>query len=194
MAALSAGPGPVAALLDGLEDIGVANHNGPDQTVISGARAAVAEAVRRAKSAGIRAQMLPVARAFHSPLVASARGPLADLATRVGIEPPRRPVYSNVTAAPYPDVAAAIAAQVGDHLACPVRFAEMVESMHDDGARVFVEAGPGSRLTGLVGAILGWPPPPGRVVRPLRPSRPARALCMRWRGCSSRASRCLWTA
>ena len=45
-------------------------------------------------------------------------------------------------------------ARLGDHLAGPVRFAEMIEAMHRDGARVFVEVGPGSILTPLIDAIL----------------------------------------
>ena len=55
---------------------------------------------------------------------------------------------------PTPPTPAAIAARLGDHLAGPVRFAEMIEAMHRDGARVFVEVGPGSILTPLVESIL----------------------------------------
>ena len=155
MAALVVGPEQVAAILEGLEGVAAVNWNGPSQTVISGTRAAVAEAVERARRAGVRGQFLPVACAFHSPLVAGAREPLAALASLIGMQPPRLPVFSNVTAAPYPAEVDAIAAQLGDHLARPVRFAEMVEAMHADGARIFVEVGPGAALTGMVGSILG---------------------------------------
>ena len=75
----------------------------------------------------------------------------SSLPTRV--RPLRIPVYSNVTAAPH--VPAAIAGQLGEQLIRPVRFAEMIEAMHADGARIFVEVGPGSALTSLVGSILG---------------------------------------
>ena len=67
---------------------------------------------------------------------------------------PDRPVYSNIDAAPYPDGLPAIAARLGEHLASPVRFAEMIEAMYRDGARVFVEVGPGAILTSMVGSIL----------------------------------------
>ncbi|MBV8228641.1 MAG: acyltransferase domain-containing protein, partial [Planctomycetaceae bacterium] len=169
MAALVVGPEQVAAILDGLEGVAAVNWNGPSQTVISGTRAAVAEAVERARRAGVRGQVLPVACAFHSPLVAGAREPLATLASLIGMKPPRLPIFSNVTAAPYPAEVDAIAAQLGDHLTRPVRFAEMVEAMHADGARIFVEVGPGAALTGMVGSILGDRPhlavacePPGQ--------------------------------
>src|SRR5262249_21304920 len=104
---------------------------------------------------GIRGQLLPVAFAFHSPLVAAAREPLARLAGELGLRPPGLPVYSNVDAAPYPEDPAAMAAQLGAHLAQPVRFAEMIAAMHAAGAGIFVEVGPGSTLTALLGPILG---------------------------------------
>ena len=49
------------------------------------------------------------------------------------------------------DVRAGLAAQIG----APVRFAEQIEAMYESGARVFVEAGPGRVLSGLVDAVLG---------------------------------------
>lgn len=169
MAALSAGPGQIEAVLEGLAGVNPVNWNGPTQTVISGPRAAIAEALEQARRVGVRGRLLPVAGAFHSPMVAPAGAPLATLAAGLGLDRPRIPVYSNVDAAPYPSEPAAIAAQLGEHLARPVRFAEMVEAMHAAGARIFVEVGPSSTLSALVGAILGDRPhlaiacdPPGR--------------------------------
>ena len=67
---------------------------------------------------------------------------------------PDRPVYSNLDAAAHPADPSAIASRLGDHLASPVRFAEMIEAMHRDGARVFVEVGPGAILSPMVDSIL----------------------------------------
>jgi acyl transferase domain-containing protein len=58
----------------------------------------------------------------------------------------------------YPDDPDAIRARLAEHIGMPVRFAAEIESMYADGARVFVEAGPGRVLTGLVGRILGKRP------------------------------------
>ena len=44
--------------------------------------------------------------------------------------------------------------QLARQLALPVRFADEIEAMYADGARVFVEAGPGGVLSDLVGRIL----------------------------------------
>ncbi|MCE0446908.1 acyltransferase domain-containing protein [Streptomyces tricolor] len=50
----------------------VANLNSPEQTVISGPTADVDTAVRALRAAGLGARRIPVACAFHSPLVAAA--------------------------------------------------------------------------------------------------------------------------
>ena len=169
MAALPVGPEAASAILEGLAGVAAVNWNGPSQTVISGTTAAVEAALERASIQGAPGQRLPVACAFHSSLVAAAAAPLSALAAGLGIHPPRRPVFSNVTAEPYPDDPAAISAQVGEHLARPVRFAEMIAAMQGANARVFVEDGPGATLTSLVGSIHGDRPhlavacdPPGR--------------------------------
>ena len=154
MAALLAGPDDVERLIREVPGVQAANWNGPRQTVIAGPSAAVKQALDLAAARGISGRMLPVSSAFHTPLVAPAREPLALLAGRLLVESPDRPVYSNLDASPHPADPAAIAARLGDHLAGPVRFAEMIEAMHRDGARVFVEVGPGSILTPLIDAIL----------------------------------------
>ena len=154
MAALLAGPDDVERLIRDVPGVQAANWNGPRQTVIAGPSEAVKQALDLAASRGMQGRILPVSSAFHTPLVAAAREPLARLAASCCDQSPDRPVYSNLDAAPHPADPTAIAARLGDHLAGPVRFADMIEAMHRDGARVFVEVGPGSILTPLVEAIL----------------------------------------
>jgi len=154
MAALMAGPEEVEQLIRDIPAVQAANWNGPKQTVIAGPSEAVQQAIDLAAARGILGRVLPVSCAFHTPLVAQARGPLARLALQLITEAPSRPVYSNLDAVPHPYDPAAIAARLGDHLAGPVQFALMIEAMHLDGARVFLEVGPGSILTPLVDSIL----------------------------------------
>ena len=59
--------------------------------------------------AEFRADCLPVSSAFHTPLVAPAREPLARLASQLLDQSPDRPVYSNLDAAAHPADPAAIA-------------------------------------------------------------------------------------
>ena len=158
MAAFSADRDEIARLIEGLEGVVAVNENGPGQTVIAGPGSGVGEAVVRAKNRGIRAVALSVGGAFHTPGIAKASAPLA-IAARSRIDrSPDRPVFSNLDARPHPREITSIADRLGEHLASPVRFAPMVEAMHEGGARVFVEVGPGSVLSPLVGAILGEMP------------------------------------
>ncbi|ALG14935.1 hypothetical protein AOZ06_20960 [Kibdelosporangium phytohabitans] len=149
MAAVSGAIGDVRALVP--DNVVVANHNSPAQVVISGGTDAVAEAVRRLSEAGLSARPIPVAAAFHSPLVAQAENTFAAVLAAHEIGAAAFPVWSNVDAKPHGDVRATLARQV----AAEVRFVDQIEAMYAAGARVFVEAGPGSVLTGLVRKILG---------------------------------------
>lgn len=155
MAAVAAPAEEVAALLNGTNQVVVANVNAPRQTIVSGPVAAVEEACRRFAEAGLAARPIPVACAFHSPVVAGAARIFAAELERVNLRAPRVPVWSNRTATPYPAEAAAVREGLARQLGEAVRFVEQVESMYEAGARIFVEAGPGRVLTGLVGKILG---------------------------------------
>ncbi len=154
MAALMTGPDEIERLLGGLSDVQAANWNSPTQTVIAGRAPAVQEALDRAAARGIQGRLLPVSSAFHTGLVAAAREPLARLAQGLIQAAPDRPVYSNLDAGLHPADPAAIAGRLGDHLASPVRFADMIAAMYQGGARVFVEVGPASTLTPLIDATL----------------------------------------
>ena len=158
MAAVSAPAADVRAVLEEIGAAGeviVANDNAPVQAVISGPTPAVERAVTALTDRGLKARPVPVACAFHSPLVASAADTLAAALDQVGIGPAAHPVWSNGTAAPYPDAPEGVRELLSRQVAEPVRFVEQIEAMYAAGARVFVEAGPGRVLTGLVGKILG---------------------------------------
>ncbi len=157
MAAVAACADDVRAALNGTPVV-IANINSPVQTVISGPTAAIAEAVAVLAAAGLRAVPIPVACAFHSPVVAeAARGFEAELATRT-VGSPHLPVWSNTTAAPYPLGAGRVREMLAEQVVSPVRFAEQIEAMYAAGVRIFVECGPGGVLTGLVRSILGERP------------------------------------
>ncbi|MFF1546819.1 SDR family oxidoreductase [Streptomyces sp. NPDC058291] len=158
MAAVSAGAEDVARALEAAaapDGVVIANRNAPGQTVISGPTDAVAEAVRLLRAAGHTAQRIPVACAFHSPLVAGAADRFAEALAARPVHAPEFPVWSNRTAAPYPADGDAVRAGLAAQIGAPVAFVEQIEAMYEAGARVFVEAGPGSVLTRLTQQILG---------------------------------------
>src|SRR5262249_1109038 len=158
MAAVEADADTVAAVLDELDNVTAANLNSPNQTVISGTEEDIRAALERFQKEGIRGQRIPVACAFHSPLIAPASEPFGRILDSCSFVPPQYPVYANTTATPYPNDPATVAALLRQHLASPVRFRDEIEAMYVAGARVFVEVGPQGVLTGLVGQTLAGRP------------------------------------
>jgi acyl transferase domain-containing protein/NAD(P)H-dependent flavin oxidoreductase YrpB (nitropropane dioxygenase family) len=149
MAAVSAAPDAIARVLGQRNDVWVANLNSPRQTVLAGTVEAIATAVETLSAAGLPARRIPVACAFHSPLVQGAGRLMAELLHRVDIQPLHIPVFSNTLAAPYPAEPEQIRTILSDHITAPVRFADQLEAMHRAGARIFVEVGPRTVLSNL---------------------------------------------
>ncbi|MFE3700824.1 beta-ketoacyl synthase N-terminal-like domain-containing protein, partial [Nocardia tengchongensis] len=149
MTAVAAAPAVVQAVLDRHGDgrAWTANHNKPDQVVVSGATAAIDRIEEALAADGITYRRLNVATAFHSPLVAAASDPLAGHLADVTIGEPRIPVFGNADARPYPGGSAEIRDRIARQVAQPVRFVDQIEAMYAAGARVFVEVGAGGPLT-----------------------------------------------
>jgi [acyl-carrier-protein] S-malonyltransferase len=126
--------------------LSIANDNAPDQLVLSGALAALDEAESLLRDQRVRAKRLPVAGAFHSPLMEPAVEPFRRLTEHVEVRAPRVPVLSCVTAAPFQDVRE----QLVQAIVSPVRWTDVMTALHDLGATRYVETGPGRVLTNLV--------------------------------------------
>ena len=141
-----------------VEGVVLANHNAPNQVVLSGPKDAIAAAETALAARKLRATRLPVSTAFHSPVVAPSAEPFAEFLGTVEFSAAKLPVYSGEVAAPYEEDAAAQRARLGAQIARPVRFVDTVQAMADAGAQTFVEVGPGSVLSGLVGRILKGQP------------------------------------
>jgi acyl transferase domain-containing protein/NADP-dependent 3-hydroxy acid dehydrogenase YdfG len=132
----------------------VANHNSPKQVVLSGATDDIEAVSDKLSGVGIAVKRLPVATAFHSTIVAGASEGFTDYLGGVDISAPAGAVYSNLTARQYENDPEEIRGRLGAQLAAPVRYVEMIEQMYADGARTFVEVGPGSIQAGLIRQIL----------------------------------------
>ncbi|MEZ5183052.1 MAG: SDR family oxidoreductase [Acidimicrobiales bacterium] len=156
MAAVELTRDEAAERLAAWPDVVLANHNGPKQAVISGPTASVQAAAAALEADGTKVKLLPVACAFHSPVIARAGELLAERLASVEAAAPAFPVWSNVTAEPYPaGDPSAIARLLAEQVTSGVRFVDQIESMYAAGVRTFVEAGPGRVLTAQVGKILG---------------------------------------
>jgi acyl transferase domain-containing protein len=149
---------PVERIEPLIDDAGlqvvVANRNAPAQSVLSGATDQIERAESVLAGEAIRTRRLNVSAAFHSPLVAGAERGLAEFLEAIPFRDGRFAVYANTTAAPYPADAPSARQILAGQVARPVEFVKQIRRMYDDGARTFVEVGPGSVLTGLVRGIL----------------------------------------
>ncbi len=135
------------------EIVVAANYNCPGQLVISGSMKGIEIACEKMKAAGAkRALPLQVGGAFHSPLMEPAREELAKAIESAHFSQPACPVYQNVNAQPANDVAT-IRKNLIAQLTSPVRWTQSVQAMVKDGAKVFIECGPGKVLQGLVKKI-----------------------------------------
>lgn len=127
-----------------------ANYNCPGQLVISGSVEGVNIACEKLKAAGAkRALVLNVGGAFHSPLMEPAGKELQAAIEQTNFSAPVCPVYQNVTAKPVtsPDE---IKKNLIAQLTAPVRWTQTIQQMLADGAKEFIECGPGNVLQGLV--------------------------------------------
>jgi [acyl-carrier-protein] S-malonyltransferase len=127
-------------------NVAIANDNAPDQLVLSGALDALDRAEAELRERGIRGKRLPVAGAFHSPLMEPAVEPFRAVVESTPFSEPRVPVMSCVTAQPFDD----IPGQLVRALTEPVRWLEVVRALDARGVTEFVETGPGTVLTNLV--------------------------------------------
>jgi [acyl-carrier-protein] S-malonyltransferase len=131
----------------------VANDNCPGQIVISGDKDALNEAVERIQEAGARkVVVLPITIAAHSPLMASASAAFAEAIAATPMQAPHIPVIGNVSARPLTTVAE-IRAELEAQLTAPVRWAESMTYLVEQGVDEVVEVGPGDVLLKLMKRI-----------------------------------------
>jgi NAD(P)-dependent dehydrogenase (short-subunit alcohol dehydrogenase family) len=154
MAAVEMEASALSSLLKGIEGVVIANINSPKQTVISGEKSGVLKAVELLKSKDINAKQIPVSAAFHSPIVEPAKKMFSDYLKKIRFSSPKVEVFSNTYAAPYDRTSQKIKQCLSEHMVKPVKFANEIEEMYKEGARIFIEVGPGSILTHLTQQIL----------------------------------------
>src|SRR5439155_477043 len=131
----------------------LANLNCPGQLVISGEADKIAQACEMARSKGARRALpLPVAGAYHSPLMASAQPKLGAELSRVALRPPTVVVISNVTAQPHSGEEA-IRARLVEQVTASVRWEESMRYLLAQGLNRFIELGPGTALSGFMKRI-----------------------------------------
>ena len=165
--AVPAGEGAMAAVLgldralvaqacEEAKDVGpvqLANLNGPGQTVIAGATAAVKKAADLAKAKGAkRAVLLPVSAPFHSALLRPAAERLATVLEGIRFRDLGVPLVTNVDAELLTE-GARVAETLIRQVTAPVRWEDGVLRLAKEGVTAAVEVGPGKVLSGLIRRI-----------------------------------------
>jgi acyl transferase domain-containing protein/acyl carrier protein len=133
-------------LSDGLY---LAAVNGPNQSVISGAK----EAVRDLESTLIRNEItcrpIRTSHAFHSGMIEPIVAAFVEQVKRINLRPPKIPYLSNLTGGWISDEEAIDPSYWGRHLRQTVRFSDNIRRLLDRPNTLILEVGPGQALCTL---------------------------------------------
>jgi malonyl CoA-acyl carrier protein transacylase len=132
----------------------VAMDNCPHQCVAVGPTHLVAVVESALTERGIIAERLPFKRPYHTPLFEPYMGAFRELFANVPFNPPHTPVYCCSTGSKFPADPDAARQLAVNHWVMPVEFTRMIETMHAEGVRLFVECGPRGNLSAFVEDIL----------------------------------------
>ncbi len=145
-AVLGGDPDEVLAVLE-KHGLTPANLNGAGQVVAAGPLAGL-EALKAEPPAKARVMPLPVAGAFHTEFMASARAELEGLVGGLRPADPSRLLLSNADGAAVADGAEALARLVSQ-VTSPVRFDACLATMRELGVTAVIELPPAGALAGL---------------------------------------------
>jgi len=130
----------------------VANFNSLGQTVLSGTAESIDRAEDLVEDAGAkRAIRLPVAGAFHSPLMQSAAAAMVAFLANIDFAEGKVPVLSNVTAQLHGN--ASVKENMVKQITSSVQWVASIQKLVADGIEEIIECGPGKVLAGLIKRI-----------------------------------------
>jgi len=144
-------------LCEKINDIGkieIANHNSPNQIVVSGEIEPLDKFSELAKERGARKAIpLKVSAPFHSSLMKLAKDNLARYLKRVEIHNPQIPIICNVSAN-YVRNKQEVRSVLIKQMTHPVKWVDSIKKMNSEGINCFIEVGPGKVLGGLIKQII----------------------------------------
>ncbi len=140
--------GPIMQQVPGR--IYISNDNCPHQVVVLGEVEAMTRFCALLKERNILYADLPSSEVHHTPLASHHADMIMAAFACMGTCASRMPIYSAITAGVYPQDRQEVLRLMVQYWLQPLRFRQTVEAMHDDGARIFIEVGPGSNLSGFV--------------------------------------------
>ncbi|AOY84949.1 type I polyketide synthase [Moorena producens JHB] len=154
------------------DKVAIAAINGPQSIVISGESEAVRAIATNLESLGIKTKQLQVSHAFHSPLMEPMLAEFEAVANQITYHQPRILLISNVTGKLVGEEITSAKYWV-NHVRQPVRFAQSMTTLHQQGYELFLEIGPKPVLLGmgrqcLLEEVSVWLPSlrPGKIPLP----------------------------
>ncbi|NEP38492.1 MAG: acyltransferase domain-containing protein, partial [Okeania sp. SIO2H7] len=137
-----------AAIKEYKTQVTIAAFNGPKSIVISGESGAIAKICSELEAAKVKTKKLQVSHAFHSPLMEPMLTEFAAVAKEITYNKPQIPIISNVTGT---EVGTEIttAQYWVDHVLQPVKFAQSMKTLEEQGYQTFLEIGPKPILLGM---------------------------------------------
>lgn len=144
-----------------------ANHNCPQQVVVSGSIDALDAVCKRFEEQGAKAIALNVSVANHSPLLENAVPDFAEFMKGITFNTPESSVFFNVSAKTETDTEV-IKDMMAKQIASRVRWYEIISAMLENGVDTFIEVGPKTVLKGMMRKIV----PKGTKVTALQVDSP----------------------
>jgi len=127
--------------------------NTPDSLLLAGYPE---DCLKVIKKLGVRAMPLNMANAIHSAPANIEYDDMVELYTMAVTNRLKTKMYSSSCYLPVPQLSKAIAHSVAKCLCDRVDFPRLINTLHDKGARVFIEMGPGRSLCSWVDKILDF--------------------------------------
>ncbi|WP_254174385.1 type I polyketide synthase [Planktothrix pseudagardhii] len=128
--------------------VSIAAFNGIESIIISGTKEAIRAICSHLESQGIKTKQLQVSHAFHSPLMEPILTEFAAITQQITYNLPQIPLISNITGQQN-DQSIATSQYWVQHLRQPVKFAQGIDTLHQQGYTVFLEIGPQPILLGM---------------------------------------------
>jgi len=148
-AVLGCGAAQAREALAGVPDVVLSHDNCPHQSIVCGEEGAVGAVLERLRGAGVTGSVLPFRSGFHTPYLEPFLGPTREFVRDLTLRQPQVALWSATTVAPYPAQPDEVRALLLRNLVEPVLFGPLIECLHAEGVRVFVQVGTGS-LPGFV--------------------------------------------
>jgi acyl transferase domain-containing protein/phosphopantetheinyl transferase len=148
-AVLGCGAAQASAALAGVPDVVLSHDNCPHQSIVCGEEGAVGVVLERLRESGVTGSVLPFRSGFHTPYLEPYLGPTREFVRDLTLRQTKVALWSATTVAPYPADPDEVRALLLRNLLEPVRFGPLIERLHGEGVRVFVQVGTGS-LPGFV--------------------------------------------